>query len=82
MPRAVCAVHPGTIAMTDFRKRLRLKVLCSLAALATLGISGLSTLHVISCSDKIQFRAAPYYPQALRITYRSRATRLYRIKRY
>jgi hypothetical protein len=27
MPRAVCAVHPGTIAMADFRKRLRLKVL-------------------------------------------------------
>ena len=57
------AVHPGTIAMTDFRQRLRPKVL-------TRHLGDLWTLHVIRCSDKTQFRAraAPYYPQALRVT--------------
>jgi len=39
------AVHPGTIAMTDFRQRLRPKVL-------TRHLGDLWTLHVISCSDE------------------------------
>ena len=39
------AVHPGTIAMTDFRQRLRPKVL-------TRHLGDLGTLHVISCSDE------------------------------
>jgi hypothetical protein len=38
------AVHPGTIAMTDFRQRLRPKVL-------TRHLGDLGILHVISCSD-------------------------------
>ena len=38
------AVHPGTIAMTDFRQGLRPKVL-------TRHLGDLWTLHVISCSD-------------------------------
>ena len=39
------AVHPGTIAMADFRRRLRPKVL-------TRHLGDLGTLHVISCSDE------------------------------
>ena len=39
------AVHPGTIAMTDFRQRLRPKVL-------TRHLGDLGILHVISCSDE------------------------------
>ena len=38
------AVHPGTIAMTDFRQRVRPKLL-------TLHL-GDGILHVISCSDE------------------------------
>ena len=38
------AVHPGTIAMTDFRQGLRPKVL-------TRHLGDLWPLHVISCSD-------------------------------
>ena len=39
------AVHPGTIAMTDFRQRLRPKVL-------TRHLGDLGILHVISFSDE------------------------------
>ena len=39
------AVHPGTIAMTDFRQRLRPKVL-------TRHLGDLGILHVIRCSDE------------------------------
>ena len=39
------AVHPGTIAMTDFRQRLRPKVL-------TRNLGDLGILHVISFSDE------------------------------
>ena len=39
------AVHPGTIAMTDFRQRPRPKVF-------TRHLGDLGTLHVISCSDE------------------------------
>ena len=39
------AVHPGTIAMTDFWQRPRPKVL-------TRHLGDLGILHVISCSDE------------------------------
>ena len=45
LPTLLRAVHPGTIAMTDFRQRLRPKVL-------TRHLGDLGILHVISCSDE------------------------------
>ena len=45
LPTLLRAVHPGTIAMTDFRQRLRPKVL-------TRHLGDLWTLHVMSCSDE------------------------------
>ena len=45
LPTLLRAVHPGTIAMTDLRQRLRPKVL-------TRHLGDLGILHVISCSDE------------------------------
>jgi hypothetical protein len=45
LPTLLRAVHPGTIAMTDFRQGLRPKVL-------TRHLGDLWTLHVMSCSDE------------------------------
>ena len=45
LPTLLRAVHPGTIEMTDFRQRLRPKVL-------TRHLGDLGILHVISCSDE------------------------------
>ena len=67
------AIHPGTIAMTDFRQRLRPKVL-------TRHLGDLGILHVISCSDEHivlvlgirHLRINPAYPKGTNISrYRS-----------